>query len=65
MNRQDDIMIAFNKTWKANHPNMKKNNDVNNTLNNSKKIDAMMNNIKSVSDFQRKNNLNNILKKWK
>lgn len=65
MNRQDDIMIAFNKTWKVNHPNMKKNNNnVNNSLN-TKKVDNMMNNIKSTSEFQRKNNLNNILKKWK
>ena len=80
--RQDDLLVVFNKTWKANHNddikkakekeaefNKKMFGDNNLKMNNDNsfqgKLNSLNNNINIATEGQRKNNINNIIKKWK
>ena len=79
MNRNEDLTKVFDRTWKANHNNDVKearakekkfwdkmfNVKESNTSSRGEQVGNLQRNMNNAADFQKRNNINNIVKKWK
>ena len=79
-NRQEDLSKVFDRTWKANHNDVAKrgrerekefmnkmfnSGNINKPLMPGQRAETLHNNMNNAFYGQRRNNINNIVKKWK
>lgn len=79
-NRQEDLSKVFDRTWKANHNDVAKRGrerekefmnkmfntgNINKPLSPGQRAETLHNNMNNAFYGQRRNNINNIVKKWK